>query len=127
MGWIGSFCLSIFISSCDTNNTSLLPSNAINQATKDALNATIQDEYKAQAIYERVLTDFGASTIPFKNIIRAEEKHAQSLANVMDNYAMDVPQNNFKITDFPSFATVKEACAAGLLPKLKTSKCTTNT
>lgn len=113
-----SFSLISSLSSCQSDSN-ITPSASINQATKDALIAAIQDEYKAQAVYKRVLTDFGASTLPFKNIINAEVKHAESLARVMANYGIVVPANNFNISDFASYPSVKDACAAGAVAEVE--------
>ena len=48
-------------------------------ALAEALAVALQDEYHAQAVYERVLLDFG-TVFPFANIVRAERAHAASIA-----------------------------------------------
>jgi hypothetical protein len=112
------FILGILILvSCQDKNAILSPS--LSTEVQNALNAAIQDEYKAQAIYRRILNDFGDGTKPFSNVINAEIKHAEALANVMDSYNLSVPQNNFKVTDMPTFSTVKNACAAGAIAEVE--------
>jgi len=39
----------------------------------------IQDEYRAEAIYQGVLNDFGQAP-PFANVIGADERHSASIA-----------------------------------------------
>jgi len=55
------------------------------------LNADIQDEYRAEAIYQGVLLDLGAGTMPFANIIRAEQQHARSVAALFTARGLAVP------------------------------------
>ena len=42
----------------------------------------LQDEFHAQAVYQGVLADFG-QVLPFANIVTAEGRHAQSIAQLM--------------------------------------------
>jgi hypothetical protein len=79
------------------------------------LNADIQDEYRAEAIYQGVLNDFGASTLPFANIIRAEQQHARSLAALFTARGMAVPASLWSSSNVPHFTTVREACTAGVV------------
>lgn len=105
------------LSGCNDADTILSPS--LSPEIQKALNATIEDEFKAQVTYRRILNDFGDATKPFSNIINAEIKHAEAIANVMDSYNLSVPQNNFKVTDMPTFNTVKDACAAGAIAEVE--------
>jgi hypothetical protein len=77
----------------------------------DALAAAIQDEYHAEAVYQRVLLDFGTVN-PFANIIRAEQMHAASLAGLFRSRSLDVPASEWNVDNVPRFASVREACAA---------------
>jgi hypothetical protein len=61
------------------------------------------------------LNDFGASTLPFANIIRAEQQHARSLAGLFTARGMAVPASLWSPSNVPRFTTVREACAAGVV------------
>lgn len=78
------------------------------------LNADIQDEYRAEAIYQGVLNDFGANTLPFANIIRAEQQHARSVAGLFTARGMAVPASLWSPANVPRFTTLRAACAAGV-------------
>lgn len=77
----------------------------------DALTVAIQDEYHAEAIYQRVLLDFG-SVNPFSNIVRAEQNHAAALAGLFRVRGLAVPGSAWNADNVPRFASVREACAA---------------
>ena len=77
------------------------------------LNADIQDEYRAEAIYQGVLLDLGTSTMPFANIIRAEQQHARSVAALFTARGMAVPASLWSPSNVLRFSTLREACAAG--------------
>ncbi len=51
------------------------------QALLAILDAAIQDEYHAEAVYQGVLGDFGPVR-PFSNIIGAEVRHAAAIATL---------------------------------------------
>lgn len=77
----------------------------------DALTAAIQDEFHAEAIYQRVLLDFG-SVNPFANIIRAEQTHAAALAGLFRARGLAVPESAWTANNVPRFGSVREACGA---------------
>jgi len=77
----------------------------------DALTAAVQDEFHAEAIYQRVLLDFG-SVFPFANIVRAEQTHAASLAGLFRVRGLAVPESAWNVDNVPRFASVRDACAA---------------
>lgn len=77
------------------------------------LNADIQDEYHAEAIYRRVLLDFGPDARPFSNIVLAEQQHARSVAGLFTARGLPVPASQWSPDNVPRFATLREACAAG--------------
>ena len=78
----------------------------------NALNVTLQDEYRAWAIYDQVIQDFG-DVAPFVNIREAEANHADALIRLFDKYGVEVPENDW-IGQVPSFESVTEACEAGV-------------
>jgi len=77
----------------------------------DALTAAIQDEYHAEAVYRRVLLDFG-NVMPFANIIRAEQNHAAALAGLFRSRGLAVPETAWHVDNVPRFASVRDACGA---------------
>lgn len=78
----------------------------------EALNLALQDEYKAWAIYEQVIEDFG-NVRPFTSIQRAEEKHIEALVRLFDAYELEVPANEW-VGNVDSYDTLTDACAAGV-------------
>lgn len=76
------------------------------------LEADIQDEFRAEALYQRVLADFG-DVRPFSNIVWAEGQHARSVAALYAARGWAVPASRFTAGSMPSFATQREACQAG--------------
>lgn len=89
-----------------------LPIEELSEAEINALNLTLNDEYRAEAIYQNVLDKFG-DVRPFSNIIRAEQKHSDSLIQIYERYGLIVPENNW-YDSVPEFDSVREACAAGV-------------
>ncbi len=78
----------------------------------DALSLTINDEFKAEATYQKVLDKFG-EVRPFSNIINAEKKHSDALAELFVRYSLSIPANDW-YEKVPEFASVQEACRAGV-------------
>ncbi len=78
------------------------------------LNADIQDEYRAEAIYRGVLLDFGAETRPFANIVVAEQWHAKSVAGLFSTRGLPVPASLWSPANVPRFTTLRAACAAAV-------------
>lgn len=88
------------------------PVGELSQSVKDALDEAINDEYKALATYEAVISKLG-SVRPFSMIKGAEEQHIASLKAIYDKYGLVAPQNTLsgKVT---APATLKEACQTGV-------------
>lgn len=76
-----------------------------------AMQAGLQDEYRAAAAYEGVLLHFG-QVLPFSNIVRAERQHAASIAALFTIRGMAVPAAEEQV-DVPAFASVAAACEMG--------------
>ena len=78
----------------------------------EALKLTLEDEYKAEAIYQKILDKFG-DVKPFSNIINAEQKHSDALIVLFNKYDLEVPSNDWydKVSEFDS---VEEACIGGV-------------
>lgn len=82
-----------------------------------ALNEAIQDEYKARAIYAKVIEKFGEIR-PFSNIIHAESRHVDALAGLYQKYGLQVPKDNWR-DKVPVFATPPDACAAAIQAEIE--------
>lgn len=88
------------------------PVSELPQSVRDALDEAINDEYKALATYEAVISKLGTIR-PFSMIKGAEEQHIASLKAIYDKYGLVAPQNTLlgKVT---SPSTLKEACQTGV-------------
>jgi hypothetical protein len=88
------------------SQTSLSPLEQ--QALADALD----DEYKSHETYQQVIRDFGPVR-PFINIVEAEARHIAALSGLFAKYAVPSPVNRWA-AKAPRFASVHEACVAGV-------------
>jgi len=88
------------------------PAGKLPQSTKEALDEAINDEYKALATYEAVISKLG-TVRPFSMIKGAEEQHIASLKAIYDKYGLLAPKNTLsgKVT---APTTLKEACQIGV-------------
>jgi len=77
------------------------------------LGFALQEEYRAQMLYESVLEDFGVTTRPFAMIANAEVQHASVLALLLERRGLTPPASAWSTADFPAFGSLAEACAAG--------------
>jgi hypothetical protein len=87
------------------------PAVAATPTLESVLLADIQDEWRAEAIYARVLADFG-DLRPFANIIWAERRHAESVAGLLNARGLPLPARAVTVDTAPRFTTFREACAA---------------
>lgn len=78
------------------------------------LNADIQDEYRAEAIYRGVLLSFGAETRPFANVILAEQFHAAAVAGLFTARGLAAPESLWSPANVPRFTALRAACAAAV-------------
>lgn len=85
---------------------------SLNEAERAALNAALDDEYKALATYEQVMQDFGPVR-PFVNIVEAEARHIAALRVLFERYGVPLPESRWDGA-VPRFASLAEACAAGI-------------
>lgn len=67
---------------------------ALSKEVEQALVASVEDEYRAQAFYGALQLKFGPQR-PFSNLERAEGQHASMLKTVMERYGVDIPKNTF--------------------------------
>lgn len=74
------------------------------------LDTALQDEYHAEQVYQRVLTDHG-SIRPFANVVFAEQRHASYLVGLLQQRGAVVPASRWNAENVPRFSTVRDACA----------------
>lgn len=79
----------------------------------------LNDEYRAWATYDQVISDFGAVR-PFINIRRSEGKHIKALLPLFRKYNVPIPANPW-LNNPPSFESVAAACVAGVEGELLNS------
>jgi len=89
---------------------------ALSDRERQALEDALDDEYRAQTTYAQVIHDFG-SVRPFIHIVEAEARHVSALRSLFDAYGIAVPANRWP-GHVPRFASVQEACAAGVLGEI---------
>ena len=85
----------------------------LNEEEVQGLLITLNDEYRAWAIYDQVLLDFGMNTRPFVNIRSAEAQHYDQLISLFSVYGIAVPNNPW-VGKVPGFESVSAACTAGV-------------
>jgi hypothetical protein len=86
--------------------------------TVAAMNAAIQDEYHAEFVYLNVIEVFG-EVQPFYNILFAEIRHSEAIAQLFSNHGLTVPASQWNLSNVPTFASLTEACAAAVSAELE--------
>lgn len=89
----------------------------LSESEKTALNLAIDDEYKARATYNGVISKFG-SVRPFTNIVEAEEQHISALEGLYNDYGLEIPEDKWA-GNAPVFDSVQDACAAGVQAEIE--------
>ncbi len=82
-----------------------------------ALREALDDEYRAWAIYDQVIADFGELR-PFSNIREAEARHMEALRALFERYRLPLPENPWP-GKVPRYASLQEACAAGVAAEIE--------
>jgi hypothetical protein len=85
----------------------------LSESEVDGLILAIAEEYKARALYEYVIDQFGAES-PFVEIAASEAKHAQVLLRQADKYGVTYPVYDPSIYEFPDFSNIDDAYQAGI-------------
>lgn len=76
-----------------------------------ALERGLDDEYKAEMIYQGVVNDLGAP-VPFVGVLQSEQQHAAAIAQMFVRRGLPVPANAWSTDRIPRFASVPAACAS---------------
>ncbi len=87
--------------------------DALSDGARTGVEEALQDEYRGEAMYSRVLKDHGGVR-PFSNVVRAEQRHAACLEDLLKARGFPVPDHRGATAEAPGFASVKEACAAAV-------------
>lgn len=82
-------------------------------ALSAVLDSAWQDERRAEALYLRVLADYG-NVLPFFNIVIAEQRHSTAIEGALGRRGLPLPTSPWTLDNVPRFATVAAACAAGV-------------
>lgn len=88
------------------------PVDSLPENVQKALLEAINDEYKAEAVYQKVIDTFG-EVRPFIMIKRAENQHINSLKAIYEKYGTAIPENN-SANNLPNFTSITEACQSGV-------------
>ena len=113
----GMLALVATVAACDDDN-GVAPATDLTPALTAVLDTAINDEYHAEYIYLRVLSDFG-NVLPFFNVVVAEQRHSASLASLFERRALQTPANRWNLDNVPRFATLAAACAAAATAELE--------
>ena len=89
---------------------------AISPSVRQALEAALDDEYKARATYNAVIEKLGP-VAPFNNVVRAEDGHVRSLVTLFEQYGLPVPPDRYA-GKVQAPATLAAACALGVQAEL---------
>jgi hypothetical protein len=81
-------------------------------ALSAVLDSAWQDERRAEALYLRVLADYG-NVLPFFNIVIAEQRHSTAIEGALVRRGLTLPTSPWTLDNVPRFTTVAAACAAG--------------
>jgi|GEM_PF-684213 len=101
------------------------PVGDLTENAKTSLLKALDDEYKAYATYNSIITKFG-NIRPFIMIIRAEEQHISSLKSLLDKYGIAIPENTY-INKIVAPQTLQEACSLGVTAELDNAALYQNT
>ncbi len=116
----GALVQQIGVSAC-SERSSPLESPVEEASVLAAMDAAIQDEYKAELTYEKVLETPGPVR-PFFNIIYAEERHSAAIATLYAKRGIAVPLRRWSAGEIPAFASLSEACGAGVTAEIENAE-----
>lgn len=91
--------------------------STLTEAEVAALEEALDDEYKALAIYDQVVADFG-EVRPFINVREAEQRHIDALHGLFSSYGIAPPESAWP-GEVPRFRTIEEVCEAGVAAEIE--------
>ena len=89
----------------------------LTQTEISALNEALDDEYRAWATYDQVITDFG-QVRPFSNIRESEARHIEALSALFTRHGLPVPHNLWP-GEVARYASLQAACEAGVAAEIE--------
>jgi len=89
----------------------------MNEQTVAALREALDDEYKAQATYNKVIETFGAIR-PFINIVEAEGRHAEALLRQFERLNIKPPRDEWA-GRIEAPASIASACEAAVAAEIE--------
>jgi hypothetical protein len=78
----------------------------------------LQEEYKAEQTYRRVLADFG-SVAPFAAIANSEQQHVQAILRLFERREWTAPASIYSLGNVAVFDTLTAACAGGVAVEIE--------
>ncbi len=97
----------------DGDETIDIGDDELSDEVLDAMEITLQDEYRALEVYAAVIEDFGPVQ-PFVNIREAEARHAAAIEALYEARDLEVPASDWSPDNVPRYDSVGEACEAGV-------------
>jgi len=106
--------LSLALAGCDDASSPTAPTaDPLTPEVRAALDRSLQDEYRAETIYQGVVNDLG-QILPFVNVLTAEQRHSASLAQLYSRRGLVAPGSQWTLGTVPHFNTVPAACGAAV-------------
>ena len=86
---------------------------------KTALLRALEEEYRAEALYDAIATKFGVRA-PFQRITQSERRHAWILESLAMAHGLELPADNAAAAKQPEVVSIAAACRAGVESEKKT-------
>lgn len=110
---LASTAPALLATACMTGAKEADLSTEVTPTDASALAMALDDEYRAEAMYEAVMAVHG-EVRPFSNIIQAERRHSQRVREEMNRLGIDHSQTNPFIGTITAPASLLEACEQGV-------------
>jgi hypothetical protein len=108
--WIAVVTIGLVACGDSSSPTAPSPSTVtLTSEVRAALERSLQDEYRAETIYQGVVEDLGPLA-PFVSVLSAEQRHSASIANLFVRRGLTPPANNWTLATVPRFTSIPVAC-----------------
>ena len=87
---VSSLMIIIGLIGCTSTATESVDDLNVDLSISSMLVLALEDEYKAKATYEVIISEYGTIT-PFSNIVNAEQTHIDLLLPLFDTYQIELP------------------------------------
>jgi hypothetical protein len=111
---IGFVLAIVALPACGDSRSPTAPSPSpatLTSQVRTALERSLQDEYRAETIYQGVVEDLG-SLAPFVNVLSAEQRHSASIGDLFVRRGLTPPANSWTLATVPHFTSTPVACSA---------------